>query len=370
MIILLYLAIVLLGMVLSVTIVNIIFGPRLKNAPGLTATPKVSVLIPARNEENNIGTCLTGILNQDYPDFEVIVLNDHSQDDTEEIVKNIAQKDHRVKLIQGQDLPAGWTGKNWACHQLSKHATGAILIFTDADNRHENFVVANTIAFMQKYRLDLLSAFPQQETVTLAEKMVVPIVDFFVYGTLPLWLTYYTPNPSLAAANGQWIAFTRASYDKIGGHQAVKHHLVEDTEFSRLAKRQKMKTLTTAGTGAVYCRMYNSAKEVWQGFSKNFYGLTGYHNITFFSIIFLLITGFILPYILWLIPTVRFMALIVIGLNILLRCLLALRYQHPVAASILLHPFSILYAILIGLNSFFSFKKGSIRWKDREIIIQ
>ncbi len=357
-------------MVLTVTLVNVLLGPRLKHAPQLTDTPKVSVLIPARNEAANIGNCLNGILEQDYPNFEVIVLNDHSTDGTEEIVNNFAAKDSRVRLIQGEKLPTGWTGKNWACHQLSQKAQGEIFIFTDADNQHEKFVVSNTVAYLQKYQLDLVSAFPQQRTVTFAEKLIVPIVDFFVYGTLPLWLTYYAPNPSLAAANGQWIAFTKKAYREIGGHDVVKNHLVEDTELSRIAKRKGKKTLTTAGTGAVYCRMYSSAREVWEGFSKNFYGLTGYHNVTFFGIIFSLIIGFIYPYFLWMIPSVRTLALIAIGLNVLLRALLAIRYKHPFWVSTILHPVSIIYAITIGLNSFFSFKRGKIRWKGREIAVK
>ncbi|MBN1350931.1 glycosyltransferase [candidate division KSB1 bacterium] len=367
MIFLLYIALFVMTLALAVAIVNIIFGPALINAPGLQQSPEVSVLIPARNEERNIGACLTGMLAQDYPEFEVIVLNDQSQDRTESIVREVMTRDRRIKFIQGQELPTGWTGKSWACYQLSQHASGDILIFTDADTRHETLAISNTVAFIQKYRLDLLSALPQQETVTLAEKMVVPIIDLLAYASLPLWLTYYAPNPSLAAANGQWIAFTRESYEKIGGHQAVKHHLVEDTELSRLAKRKKMKILTTAGTGAVFCRMYTTAKEVWWGFSKNFYGLAGYRKSTFFSIIGISFIGFVLPYFLLTVPSVRLFALAVVGLNSVLRGILALRYKHPIGVSIFLHPFSILVAILIGFNSFFSYKRGTIRWKDRDI---
>lgn len=353
-----------------VTVTNLLLGPRLARAAKLTATPKVSILIPARNEAGTIQRCLSSMLAQNYSDFEIIVLNDQSTDQTEKVVQETMQHDSRIRLIQGTPLPAGWTGKNWACHQLSQAATGEIVIFTDADNLHAPFAISHTVAYMQKLGLGLLSAFPQQKTITPAEKMIVPIVDFFVYGTLPLWLTYHAPFPSLAAANGQWLAFTREGYARSGGHTAVKDQLVEDTELSRIAKRKGVKILTTAGTGTVFCRMYQSTREVWEGFSKNFYGLTGYHNSAFFSIIFMLLAAFVLPYFLIFFPGIRFYALIAVGLNMLLRALLALRYRHPFWVSTLLHPVSTLFAIAIGLNSFVSFKRGKINWKGREILIQ
>lgn len=362
-------AIGLLLMVLSVTLINFFTAPMLARAPMASAWPKVSILIPARNEAQNIGTCLEGLRRQDYPILEILVLDDHSADDTAGMVQAHQKEDSRIQLLTGQPLPSGWTGKNWACHQLSQAAEGEILIFTDADNRHAPFAVRHTVAYMQKWQLGLLSAFPQQETRTLAEKLVVPIMDIFVYGVLPLWLTYRAHYPSLAAANGQWIAFTRAAYHTIGGHETVRGHLVEDTELSRLAKKKKISILTTAGTGAVFCRMYQNASQVWEGFSKNFYGLTGYNNFAFFGIILALFFGFILPYFIWIIPSVRMLALVGIALNIGIRLLLALKYRHPLLASIVLHPVGIAWGILIGLNSFISFRKGMVRWKDREILL-
>ena len=146
---------------------------------------------------------------------------------------------------------------------------------------HPN-AIANTVAYMQQLKLGLLSAFPEKVTVTLAEKLVVPVVDMFVYAGLPLWLTYYSRFPSLAAASGLWIAFTRETYQQTGGHQAVSNQIVEDVELSRLAKKHRIKILTTAGTGIVTCRMYQSFNEVWDGFSKNLFGLVRYKTIPFF----------------------------------------------------------------------------------------
>ncbi len=365
--IILYIAYGILFMLLGVTLINFVLGPFLAKAPDLKRLPKVSLLVPARNEAQNIRGCLEGLLAQGYPDFDLTILDDHSEDETAAIVQEYQQKSDCIKLVSGKALPAGWTGKNWACHQLSEVATGEILIFTDADNHHAPTVVSNTVAYMEKLNLGLLSAFPQQETVTLAERLVVPIMDMFVYGSLPLWLTYLAPFPSLAAANGQWLAFTREAYQKLGGHVSVKNHLVEDTELSRMAKRQGVKILTTAGTKSVFCRMYHNFEEVREGFAKNFYGLTGYNDVVFFSIILGLLIGFILPYFLWIFPSVRYLAFGAIGLNMVLRGLLAIRYKHPFWTAVILNPLAILLAIFIGFDSYLSAKRGKIRWKGREI---
>ncbi|MBM3240861.1 glycosyltransferase [Candidatus Poribacteria bacterium] len=327
----------------------------------------VSVLVPARNEEENISACLKGLSAQNYSAFEIIVLNDHSADRTAELVKTYCHVDSRIRLIEGQELPAGWTGKNWACYQLSRKANGEILIFTDADNRHAPYAIANTVGWMQKLRLGLFSAFPQQITVTLAEKLVIPVIDMFVYAALPLWLTYYARSPSLAAANGQWIAFTREAYNRIGGHQEVRHKIVEDVELSRLAKRKGIKILTSPGTGAVFGHMYHSWKETWEGFSKNLFGLMGYKTIPFFTVLLVLLVICVLPYFLiWLSPFST-LAAIALALNLLLRLIMVCKYRHPIFTSVVLHPLAIVFTTIIGLNSFLCFKRGRVQWKGREI---
>ncbi len=311
--IILYVVLVILFMILSITLFNFFTAPTIAKAPNLKSTPKVSILIPARNEEQNIGKCLEGLLKQDYPNFEIIVLNDHSEDDTLKIIQQDQKSDNRIKYIDGKDLPDGWIGKNWACHQLSQEASGEIFIFTDADNRHAPFAVKNTVAHIQNLKLGLISAFPQQWTITLPEKLIVPIMDIFVYGILPLWSTYYLSFSSMAAANGQWIAVTKEAYQQLGGHATVKNELVEDTFLARLAKKKKIKILTTAGTDAVFSRMYQNANEVWHGFSKNFYGLAGYNNIVFFGIIFSMLIAFVSPYVLLLVSSIGTLAIVAIA---------------------------------------------------------
>lgn len=364
----LYWIILIILIILTTTLLfNSLFGPFLKRPHELKFHPRVSVLIPARNEEKNIATCLDHLLAQDYDSFEIIVLDDQSDDRTAAIVSGYARDHAHVILINGQTLPAGWTGKNWACQQLAQVAGGDIIIFTDADTEHGPAAIRNSLGWMQKYQVDMLSAFPQQITKTFSEKLIVPVIDFFVYGLLPLWTTYFIKSAAFAAANGQWIVFKKTVYEQIGGHQSVKNEIVEDVELNRLAKRQGFKTMTLAGTKAVFCRMYHSAAEVWHGFSKNFYGLTGHQVSIFFLIELALLSCCVLPYVLWPFYPQSALLSIILLLNMVIRAVLAVRFKHPLFISVLLHPLAILYAAIIGINSFYQFHWGHFQWKDRTI---
>ena len=361
-------SIVLLAVVLAVALFNAATAPMLKKPIGfLHKHPRVSVLVPARNEEANIGACIEGFLSQNYDNFEIFVLDDQSTDQTGMIIEKFSEQHSEVQAIRGKPLPAGWLGKNWACHQLSKYANGEILIFTDADNRPAPNAIANTVAYMQKFELGLLSAFPEKVTVTLAEKLVVPVVDMFVYAGLPLWLTYFSRFPSLAAASGLWIAFTREAYQQVGGHQAVSDQIVEDVELSRLAKKRGIRILTSAGTRVVSCRMYHSFSEVWNGFSKNLFGLVRYKTIPFFILMLCLWTMCILPYITVWFGSLRALSMIALAMNITIRMVLALKYRHPFRTSVILHPLGILLTLLIGINSCFQVRRGRLQWKGRQI---
>ncbi len=366
MIILFYIALCFLLMVMVITLVNAISAPLLKNGPAPVGAPFVSLLVPARNEEKAINRCLTALQNQDYLNIEILVLDDDSADGTAEIIRQKNREDERIKLYSGKPLPPGWTGKNWACRQLALQAKGEFLIFTDADNWHHPKAVSATVGWMQKLDLALFSAFPRQITKTLAEKLIVPSIYMSVYCYLPLWLTYYLPFPSLAAANGQWIAFRKKAYDEIGGHKAVRDHAVEDTALSRLIKKSGFKILTASGKNRVFGRMYGSWQEVWEGFSKNAFGLMEFKTIPFVTLLVLMAVGFVYPYFL-LFHSVY--ALPAVAINILIRLVLALKYRDPLL-TVLLHPLAVLLTIALGIYSMYRYFKGDIRWKGRTISLR
>lgn len=353
---------------LFTTLVNISFGPYLRKAAQLNDFPKVSLLVPARNEEKNIRRLIESLLNMDYPNYEIIILDDNSTDDTYKICETYLSFPN-FKLIRGGELLDGWLGKNNACRQLAENATGDYLIFTDADNFHENFAVRNTISLMNKYNLGMLSAFPEQKTETFFEKLIIPVIDLIVYSGLVLWSTLFIPLKIFAAANGQWIAFTREAYKQIGGHAAVRNHIVEDVALSREAKSKGIKVLTTAGTGAVYGKMYSSFKEIWFGLSKNIYGLTDFKPLPFFILLTMIFVCGILPYILLFSGKYFIIAFILVLINSIWRVLLSIGFKHNFFISVLLHPISLIMLISIGINSFIKSTFGELTWKDRSIRI-
>ncbi|MBN1780042.1 glycosyltransferase [bacterium] len=366
MIILLYFIIASLLIVFSVTLFNALSAPMLIRGPIPEKPPFVSLCVPARNEAENIEGCLASLLRQDYRDYEILVLDDESRDSTLQIIRAMARRHPRIRPFEGRPLPPGWTGKNWACHQLSCKARGDLLIFTDADNRHAPLAVAKTAGWMEKYNLDLFSAFPQQKMEPLSEKLVVPTVYMTVYSYLPLWLTYLLPFPSLAAANGQWLAFRRTAYEQLHAHKAAAKEPVEDTWLARHAKRNGLKILTAAGTGAVTGRMYRSWREVREGFSKNLFGLMGYRSVPFLMLLAFMCLAYTGPYILVWIHPFQVISLLAILVNSLIRLTLILKYKDP-PVTLVLHPVAVLLTVWIGIRSMTQTRSGRLTWKDRTL---
>jgi len=362
-----YLIYGLLGMLLLVALFNVCTAPMVKNGPRPQARPKVSLLVPARNEEKSILTCLASLIGQDYEPFEIIVLDDHSIDATAALTQEFAIRDPRVRCIAGRPLSVGWTGKNWACHQLQQAASGDILIFSGPDTFFSPDAVSRTVGWIQKLDLQLFSAVPQQITVSWGEKLVVPVFDLLIYSFLPLWLTYRSRYPSLSAANDQWLAFTRSGYDQIGGHAAIRGQTGEGAAIARRAKSLGCKILTASGRDAVFGRMYHSFTEVWYGFSQNAFGLVNFQTLPYFAMMAILLLAFVLPYGLAAYPLWTSPALVAIALNILLRLILAVKFKQPLLFGVLLHPLGALLTVAVALSSFYYYLIGNILWKERAV---
>ena len=358
-----------LAILLLISYVNIIWGPQLSQSGAVRKRVKVSLLVPARNEANNISRCLESLVRQEYTGLEILVLDDRSEDNTAELVAGYASRYPNLTLIRGEELPPGWTGKNWACHQLSQRADGDLLIFTDADNWHTPDAVTRTVAWMQLTGLGVFSAFPQQITRTLPEKLLVPMIDVILYSSLPLPAVTKYSAPSLSAANGQWLAFTREAYQSLGGHQAVRSEVVEDVQLARKSKEYGIRTMTAAGTGVVFARMYRTLQETWEGMAKIMFGLTGYRSAVFWIAVPMVFLMAVAPYVLIWFRSLALLAGIAIAVNVLIRGGLALRYRHPVVLSVLLHPLAVLVTLMICLDSYRRIRKGVIRWKGRDIVL-
>jgi chlorobactene glucosyltransferase len=248
----------------------------------------ISVCIPARNEENNIGVLLDSIFKQTRANYNVYVLDDHSEDRTPEILKEYGiLHGRRLNVLKGKPKPDDWLGKPWACHQLGLAADGDILLFIDADTRVTPYFLQHIDGSMRTYNLDMLTAWPRQVTGTFWEKTVIPVVYYTLLSFLPAIYVYRKPRwmPEylykllawlFAAANGQCIAFSRDVYRQIGGHETVKSQVVEDVELARTVKMNGYILRMFTGLGSIDCRMYRNAQEMFSGFRKNF--LAGFGN--------------------------------------------------------------------------------------------
>jgi chlorobactene glucosyltransferase len=370
------------GILLIQFVINILLMPRLRPETAPAGTPRVSVLVPARNEALRIRTCLESLLQQNYPSLEILVLDDESQDATAEIVRALGfstDPESSRRLIPGARLPPGWAGKSWACHQLAEVARGEYLLFTDADTIHHPGAVSSAMAAAQRFRCDLLTLWPDQITVTFAEKLVIPLM-FVVRGSyLPHWLLLGSQRaPWLArtlgskflarcgTACGQFLLFRRESYFKMGGHRAVGEHLVEDISLARgIAKRipEGWRLVTCDGTRLVSCRMYTSLGQIWDGFTKNLWPVFDGDWAGFWLAIIWQFLVWVLPFL-----TIAFFQrpelYWVTGTLLCLRLAAALRFNTS-WLSVCFHPVGYSLALLIAVNSFWQAKGKGITWKDR-----
>jgi chlorobactene glucosyltransferase len=297
----------------------------------------------------------------------VILLDDHSTDGTTELAVTAANAAPRFRVISGQELPSGWTGKNWACQQLAEAAAGEYLLFVDADVS----LAANTFdclfGWLAHTNADLLTVFPTQITKTWAERLIVPLMTMVVVGYLPLPMAHCSSIPLFAAANGQFMCFRRSAYKQIGGHAAVKAQIIEDVVLARRIKACGLRLRIADGQGVVKCRMYHNWQEVCDGFAKNI--LAGHGN----SVPFLLASTmfhwlcFVFP-VMWLIvsPTTAPVLLTVLAIG--LRMLSAAVGRQRLLDALLL-PISVLLITMIAVRSiWWRWRYGGAKWKDRVIV--
>ncbi|MGD9487364.1 MAG: glycosyltransferase family 2 protein [Calditrichaceae bacterium] len=363
-------SLILLVLMLIVAIENIVNGPDLRKKQDGKGFLKVSILIPARNEVDVLESCLESLVKQKYADFEIIVLNDQSTDSTGDVIKQYAGMYHTVRGVEGSPVPDGWIGKNWACWQLSLEASGDILFFTDADTIHRPDSVSHAVSWMQSRQAEAFSVFPQQITGTTAEKLLVPLIDFILYSLLPLRLIYKSSFPSLSAANGQLLVFTRRAYNSIGGHQAVKNKIVEDVELFRKAKSIKLKAMTVSGTGVVFCRMYRGQRQLMNGLTKILFGLTGNKIVALLIFTGIMFMANLYPFVYLFSQKFTIALFIPAGMVLIIRLAVALRYRHPAFISVFLHPLAVTIIIFMAFNSFLKTKWGRFEWKGRDIVLK
>jgi hypothetical protein len=231
--------------------------------------PKVSVLVPARNEERAIGRLVADVLVSEGVDLELVVLDDSSDDRTAEIVAEAAARDPRVRLVPGGPLPAGWCGKQHACWQLARAARHDTWVFLDVDVVPARDAIARSVAFLDASGAALASGFPRQETGSFLEWLLLPLIHFVLLGYLPLARSRQVNDPSLAAGCGQLFVTRRADYERAGGHAAIRGSLHDGVKLPRAYRRAELVTDIFDATEIASCRMYSRSLDVWRGLSKN-----------------------------------------------------------------------------------------------------
>jgi glycosyltransferase involved in cell wall biosynthesis len=345
-----------------VSLVNLLSGLHLPDKKPENC-PKVSILIPARNEEAVIGKLLSSLQKLEYPDFEVIICNDHSSDNTEEILNWFAGEDERILWFLGEKLHDDWSGKNLACHQLAQKANGKYLIYLDADVELSPDVLAKAVSFFQKKQLALLSVFPQQRMESFAEWLTVPVMNWILQSLLPMILVQKTSYASLSAANGQFMMFDAVNYQINLWHKKVRNQHVEDIRIARMIKAEGFKMAVLLGSNDVFCRMYTRFDEAVAGFSRNMHEYFGGRRMVMMVFWFMVCFG---PFIIFYSLDLKFLSLFA-ALVVSNRLLVAIASRQNGLWSVILHPLQMIsFSIVVFYNIYRRFRKD-MEWKGRKI---
>lgn len=348
---------------LLVSLANYITRTSLPKVSNTGKEPLVSILIPARNEEENIGTLLSDIKNIPYHNYEVIVYDDLSTDRTAEIVSEYSSIDCRIKLVSGTPLEKGWLGKSYACHQLSLIASGEYYLYLDADVRVNGSLIEKSISYTQKYNLGLLSIFPRQIMNTVGELISVPIMNRILLGLLPLVLVRISQWTSFSAANGQFMFFDAGIYNKTQPHSKCKSFKAEDIAICKYYKKENIKVSTLLGDCGIQCRMYKCLKEAVNGFSKNVFAFFG-NSITA-TLLYALYTTLAPIALLCIVGLWAFIAYL--ATIIVMQIFISLASRQNVFLNIILLPAQQFVFLCIVFSAISKKTTRSLEWKGRNI---
>lgn len=344
-------------------------------------TPLISILVPARNEEKDIEKCIRSLINQDYPNMEIIILDDNSIDNTASIIRRLSHESSKVKILKGKPLPQGWVGKNYGCYQLEKEARGDYLLFTDADTIHEKNSVSSAFLCLKENKLDALSVYPFQITKSVMEKMIIRYINLGILLFIPLKLMQKTSTKLFSTALGSLMLYKRKVYRAVGGHTSISGQCLEDINMSILLKKMGYNFMIFDGTHTYRTRMYDDFPSIIKGIKRfvlttfNFNAFMGFMNMLLLSIILLfpflmipvsMLTGtgsvYYLPNLI--IHAIQILIIISIRVAYLLRF-------KGTFSEILLHPASIGLLLFLSIYININPKKGQcIDWKGRKYTLQ
>jgi len=334
--------------------------------------PLVSIILPVRNQAGTVSDCVSSLVGLEYPNKEIIVVDGGSTDGTRELVQKFA---HEIALVDEEPLPVGWVGKNWACHLGYKESQGELLLFTDGDSVHATDSLARSVNYLQAEDADLVTLAPGTILRSFWERLLQPPI-FLLIMILVGGKLVNDDHRQNAIGNGQYMLFRRESYDKIGGHYAVRDKIIEDYSLGRLLKKAGMRLRFVAASDALGVRMYASLGEIWRGWRKNFYTVSERHMLPravtriFLMFMFLVLPFVILGYGLVLATATPLNAYLIAGLFMSgLLWLGIVMLDNSIGVSslyALMFPLAIIVYIFIGIDSTVRGSLGfGFSWKGR-----
>ena len=338
--------------------------------------PKVSVILPARNEEEFIEKCLDSLIEQDYTNYEIIVVDDSSDDATGKIISEYAKKNSKIIPVNAQIKPDGWMGKNWACMEGYKKATGELLLFTDADTKHSQNVISLAVSHLLSFNLDALSAIPKMRTMDFWTRITLPMISTFLHTRFSA-IRVNDPSKKTAYFFGSFFIIKQKTYKDVGMHEGVKHEIIEDGALGKKVKESGHKIKMTRGDHLIEAVWARDKSTLWNALKRLMIPLYLQNEKIaigiFFAVLFLLFMPFpILAYsALWVLETTSFSILFVasfvasimiyIGAIIEVKKLLQLRLIDALFA-----PLGSLVVVLGFLGGLLQAKNSTVSWRGRK----
>jgi chlorobactene glucosyltransferase len=331
--------------------------------------PKISILIPARNEAENIERCLMSLVRQSYSQYELIVLDDNSTDNTAKIIKRLQVEYPKIKLISGKELATGWHGKAFAMQQLLEAATGEYLLFVDADTVHHHDMAAFSVSNMLEKNADLMSGYTKHSMRNWGERLIVPTIYLMMAMVFPFFLIKSSKFARNSFAIGMYMMYRKQTLTDIGGFAVVKNEINEDIMMARIFKKHQKITTFIDAKSMITTNMYNSFKAAYRGISKNIFPAADKNIFESTLIVVLIFAIFLLPILLFteslLIGVVNYKLLLPIMLMLCMWFLVLMNRQHPVIYTLTCPiMMAILLCITITSTKKIAFGKG-VLWKDR-----
>jgi cellulose synthase/poly-beta-1,6-N-acetylglucosamine synthase-like glycosyltransferase len=230
-------------------------------------TPKVSIILPARNEEKYLANCLESLIDQDYQNYEIIVIDDSSEDSTGKIIEKFSKENSKIIHVSAKSKPEGWMGKNWACMEGYKQATGELLLFTDADTKHSRKVISLSVSHLLSLQLDALSAIPRLLTFDFLTKISLPMISTFLHTRFSA-INVNNPKKKAAYFFGSFFIITKKTYEQVGMHEGVKHEIIEDGALGKKVKEEGHKMRIVRGDNLIEAVWARDASTLWHALKR------------------------------------------------------------------------------------------------------